>query len=757
MIASTPKDPSSAVNLSPSEESQFLTGLKKDGIRQSILEKIRMGTDGLEEATVLHRQYPYTRDVICDFRLVGFPAAWNPFVAQVSPPRLSMYGKHQSQAVPIKGGQQPYTYSGLETDHASYATNTSKRTEDVEVLDAIPKYRKYPNAMGPKETPSWLVIFRGMTTRKINCIMIDRYVSCAEGWGYKNHWNEEEFLRYLRPGEIIPKEVELSRPPTVEGPRHKVGVNATVVYLPDQAVDQDAVVISDDLADDLMSSGVVKRSGIHPPDYVPIPIYATDEFPDKWHPDIGETIRDDGTVAVFRKLNTDRFVADASASSLSRYDPNLDIVIKGPPGGKVVDIDYWVNRQHMEDVPLQVRPYMSDNQAFWRRIVDIYRKYPTAMIDDHFGVVVTEAICRLAGMGEKNYGIAPKENTPLEGIRQMPVEYLHVMFTFYHDIPATLASKLCGRSGDKGLVSKVLPTRYMPRDEDGFVAHIWMDPPSPVKRLAVSQFYEQAFNRISEFVRRQCLDKLNREGVESAWSTLVEWYMDVHPAYGELAVETFNTLKKQEEHVRDVTNDFIYLNIPGFLKTIREENIDIWREKWNVRISRVTYWSENSDGVMVEKQSDDEIAIGSKYILRMNKNGEFSSPGVSTVSHHGTPIAPPKSTALRSLFKTKPSRLGEDETRSQMNDIDPKEVLRHARLSSRSPRIIERVVIPELFNNPHPTQIRRFEVSDEDLARHDVIAHQLHHTFGVAGVETYDTLRSVEDPDKLTPDDWIGQ
>lgn len=308
----------------------------------------------------------------------------------------------------------------------------------------------------------------------------------------------------------------------------------------------------------------------------------------------------------------------------------------------------------------------------------------------------------------------------------------------------------------KGLVSKVVPRHLMPRDENGFIADLIMDPPSVPKRTAMGQFFEQTINRMSEFVRRQCEQRLNDEGVESAWTHLTNWYKEIHPSYGELCDEIFPSKAERKKHLDDVISDFIYLNVPAFLKTMDEINIDIWAERWNVEVTPVTYFSENIHGEMVERRTPGPEAIGTKYILRLHKDGEFSSPGVSTVSHHGLPVPPPKSTTMSSLFKRKPGRKGEDEGRNLMSDVDPKEVMRNDRLTSRSPRCVEEV-ITELFHNPNPTAIGRYPISDERLALNDIPAHQLHHLMAIAGVDTFDTLHSKEDPTLLAPDDYIGQ
>lgn len=295
----------------------------------------------------------------------------------------------------------------------------------------------------------------------------------------------------------------------------------------------------------------------------------------------------------------------------------------------------------------------------------------------------------------------------------------------------------------------------MPKDQNGFHADMIMDPPSPVKRLSVGQDYEQIINRIGVFVTRQAEEALKAGDVDKAFDIIVEWYTDVHPAYGELTRDLFTSTTDKRRHVEDLIKDALYMNIPAFLSTIGWENVERWIDKWNAHSTPVTYTSRDYFGDMVERTTPEPFAIGSKYVLRLCKDGEFSSPGVATVSHHGMPTTPPKSTNSASLFKRKPGRQGEDENRN-MSDIDPKEQLRHARLMSRSPRSVEKVVV-ELYHNPNPTAIDRFDISDEELAATDVVAAQFHHLMAIAGVQSYDTLRSEIDPEMLAPDDFIGE
>lgn len=415
--------------------------------KRDIEAEIKVGSDGFPEGYHLRKEFPYLRDVKADFRLAGFPAAWYPFMSEVSPARLTMYGKHQAQAVVVARPQLPHCYSGLEADHGTYATNTARREEDVEILTAIPKYRVHHNNLGAKEIPSWLVIYRGLDSKEINAFEIRRYEARAEGWGYRNNWNDSNIRKYLREGELLLKDTELSTPPTVSGPRYMTGTNAQVCYMPISEADQDAIVISDRLAEALKAFGLMKRQGIIPPNYIPMPIHATEEYPEKWFLDVGERVPEDGTVCVFRKMNIDRFSSDASAEAMKSYDPNLDIVIKGEPGSIVADVNFLVNKQYLEEIPQQVRMYVEDNRQYYKNIIDIYNKYPQSKIGDHFNRIVLEAACRLVGLNEKVFGIDPKGCVAIEGFKNSIVDYIHVEFSFFYEIPVGPGTKLSGRSG----------------------------------------------------------------------------------------------------------------------------------------------------------------------------------------------------------------------------------------------------------------------------------------------------------------------
>ena len=88
----------------------------------------------------LARDFPLLNNVKLDTRLLGFPANQNPFPDKTSAGRGDMYSSHVPQAMVVNGSEPPGIFAGTELDIGSLDHNLSNRSEDVEVLDFIPKY-----------------------------------------------------------------------------------------------------------------------------------------------------------------------------------------------------------------------------------------------------------------------------------------------------------------------------------------------------------------------------------------------------------------------------------------------------------------------------------------------------------------------------------------------------------------------------------------------------------------------------------------
>lgn len=290
----------------------------------------------------------------------------------------------------------------------------------------------------------------------------------------------------------------------------------------------------------------------------------------------------------------------------------------------------------------------------------------------------------------------------------------------------------------------------MPIDAQGIRADVVIDPNSPVARMNFGGLYEPAINRISEFVRRRCADLVPRDP-EAAVATLLSWYDDINPNYGQQVRKSCGDLDGLIAHVKESVADKIYLHIPPGLVTLTPENILHWAERWTADGSPVTYALHDRHGVKHTYTTKYPVLIGSKYMYCLAKLPYPTSAGVAHVSHYGIPIKPGGNVKHRFPTRMTAIRFGEDEFRVMLLDVAEREVVRLSNLLSNSPRGME-VMVEALLTSEYPTQIKRMPISDEELASSSAITAMFHHTMSVLGMETRNTLTTMEPPPGLRND-----
>lgn len=272
----------------------------------------------------------------------------------------------------------------------------------------------------------------------------------------------------------------------------------------------------------------------------------------------------------------------------------------------------------------------------------------------------------------------------------------------------------------------------MPRDDYGFIADVVIDPASVVARMNTGQLYEQAINRTSEFVRRH-IKELNDVDPSMAWTYLIGYYRDINPNYAQLVVETKG--HKQDQHLKDVIENGIYHHIPMGLETIGVDLIPYLEEKYNVKLSPVTFKQRDVNGSIIgEFRTKENCCIGAMYFFLLCKIPDPSSPGVAHINQYNTPMKPPPSDRIRHPIRRAPIRFGEDEVRIESMDLkDTVEAMRLMCLQANSPKGVNKVV-ERLLTEEYPTRIKRIDISNEELLKSNTIVLMFEHMMATIGL-----------------------
>lgn len=305
------------------------------------------------------------------------------------------------------------------------------------------------------------------------------------------------------------------------------------------------------------------------------------------------------------------------------------------------------------------------------------------------------------------------------------------------------------------MIGRICPDADMPTDEHGFVADIVIDPASPIKRMNVGQLYEEGINRISEFVRRRMQQFVEtQKDYEAAFDLLIQWYSDVNANYGALVKEIHQTKRQREDLVKETIDTLPSIHIPPTMK-LSVADFDRLATKYNMTESRVSFVRTDLKGRRRKFTTQVPIGIGSKYLVCLCKIPHTTSPGVARVSHLGIPTKAGRDAHYSTVVRLNPTKAGEDEIRVSSMDAGPKPVFRLMNFSNAQKAT--QLQIDTMLRHPHPTQIDRFDISDQELAHQNAILATFHHMTSSLGIETRTTRTYKQAPDFLKDEgDTLG-
>ena len=687
------------------------------------------------------KRFPYLNDVNADHRLLGHPAILNPMVEGVSGSRLDMFASHRKQALVVDGQEIPQIISGYEMEEAKYTFNETRRDEDVIVKAIIPRYQ---NVMGMKnENNPWVtVIYQGCQSKAYGYFNIPQYHLCTDGFGFRyRKCMGVKINQYLAKDEVV------ACSSSIEGNQYKYGVNLNTCYMTVQENIEDSMWISDRAAKALASEEYRRVVIDISRDMRPLSRNGKGEEV-KIFPDIGEYVGEDGVLCAFRPTSYITCGADMDEESLQSVNRLTDVVRIIKPGSQILNMEFLVKGSSIHNSNfVQVERYHQATLDYYREIVTFYQEHiKNEKITREFNTLVTEAIKFLVGHGQRiprfDDGLGSK--TEIQGwINNYPVEFIQVAITYRKKREVSLGFKITDRHGGKGVISKITPLEQMPRDEYGNYADLVMDPNSVCARNNPAQFYEQGINHISEIVKRRIVEEAEKD-IEKAFATLIEYLTDIRPNYAKLVEETHPSLLDKKKLLKWIKENYIVIHIPPFYNGMSLEKITEIAKKWNALPTHLTWICRDENQQAVKVVSEQKSIIGKKYVLCLEKIPHSHAPGMSYVSHYGSPSEPPSSEKNKKPVSEKPVRFGEDEVRISIGVVGSDVMKRFLSIMGMSMKGYDELITRGM-KSESPTNIDRFDLTDDQLRRSDSMISMFHHITSILGIDTHHTKVTEED------------
>jgi len=510
-----------------------------------------------------------------------------PIGNKVNSSRAALVYQQIAQSKNLENPEIPKVATGYEKVFGDRSTSYHKADKEYEV---IAKIRKFDNDY------VYALVLKEVGTNYYDIVFRNEVESFAESSGVRM---DNQVIDSKKVGDIIqPGEVLYKSRSYDENMNYRLGINAKTLYLVDPAIVEDAFRISDKLAERLRATEVNTYKIPKNTNDILLNLYGNSEEY-KAFPDIGEKIKN--------KVLCGRRRIDYNNAQYMLKSKNLRREMFGDTlyysEGTVIDIDIYSNIP-IEEIPNdkvnhQILKYLKMITKYWhelRKVLGRIVENPENEYSDQIGITYARAKDVLS-IGKH---IKWDDDGSI-------FDSMIIYITVVNSKKAVVGTKLVGRHGNKGVVSEIVPEKYMPRSEDGEYAEIIFSALSVIGRLNPSQLYELELNWIVDEILSG--DASNKEKFES----LLDFLSICNPDQEKLVKDFYESLSKDErdEFLSQITKDFVTFQPPSMSITFK--NYSKLIDKFEPKKKRFTIMDKSGEVYTIQRK----LIMSDTYIYRL--------------------------------------------------------------------------------------------------------------------------------------------
>lgn len=392
--------------------------------------------------------------------------------------RMIMVGNQLSQMVSIKDPEQPLVPTGFENVLGSFSSMLDKTDQEYEVV-----------AKFVKNNYNYILIGYDKKHRRFHAWKRVELEEHSEGFATRYNNN---YIDSLEIGDVIPKDTMIQKSTNFDKyGNYCYGKNVNTVYLLSAQILEDGILAMNNV-DSMMVTTRADTQIISIGENELLLNWYGDDDHYQGIPRIGEKTRKD-IIAVVRRVDNAKAPYTLKKKRLRHIERGSDRRYFGK--GRVIDIDIRYNgdEDHMPEAGANkmIRDLYHQQQEYYHKLYD----YMKDIIDDaenkgytytdEFSMYCAEAFKYIDAM---TYFTDSNDN--VFGNMQIIV---HLM----DDEKLNVGSKLVGRSGNKGVISHILPPEESWFMEDGTPIHLVVAALGIVGRLNPAQLNEFSINELS--------------------------------------------------------------------------------------------------------------------------------------------------------------------------------------------------------------------------------------------------------------------
>lgn len=505
--------------------------------------------------------------------------------------RSAMLTQHLVQALVPNNPEVPGVSTGYEHMFGEFSSSYKKTDKRLSVIKKIKKYDDHIYTLLVQDKNGEFDIIERNEVKHL-----------AESYGYRYN---NEVIDSLKQGDKISKDTILYKSPCLdEYGNYRYGVNAKCVYVVSQETIEDAIVVSESFAKKLSTTKVDTCTVMLNDNDLFLNVYGNNEDY-KAFPDIGEKMKN-SVLCATRKKNKTLDQLNMKNSALRKLFPNDDIY-QFQDNYYVADIQIWSNKPYEEipDIPAykQFRKYYKLTIDYYTEIYNIFGK-----IINTPGAKYTKEFSRLYAKARDFLDPTCKYAEDEKIFSNAIIE-----FTVYKSVKLFRGCKLCGRYGNKSVISKVISDKEMGKTEDGITPDIRIDALGVLGRLNSGQCMEQELNWIAELVRQQIAQK---DDMDKQFKLLFKFIKLVNrDQYNEL-YDYVESLSKDEKKsfIQEIIDDRIYIMQSPIYSITGDEMLELYKEFEPKKVKMIY-----TDIYGRETETIREMIVADEYFLRLKQ------------------------------------------------------------------------------------------------------------------------------------------
>lgn len=610
-----------------------------------------------------------------------------PFTSANSGPRKLMFAIHHDHACSLWNRQTSAVSTGFENRWGDLSSSIVQLDDDVVVLDKISRYSSNPQHR-------YYVLYLKRSTNTIEVVERKYCEHTAESHGFLY---DNDILDRLEPSMEIPRGNVIKKSMSFDEYMNRCDCgNLQTLYLSCDGTMEDSYMVDDEASEILAVPLVHEIPAILNENDIPLLIHKNPDGTVKALPDIGEVIGD-GILLAVRTENDKELLYMQSRNRLKSIMMSDDKYIVD---GVVADIEVYCNNiDNLNNNPhyTQIKALYEDKIRFVKEFLLAINRYRGA------GYTLSYDVQKMVSDFNKILNGA-------QYIKDKQFSNVLIEFTIVEKDRLKVGDKVSNRHGGKGVVSKVIPSAFMPITDTGRRINIIVNKSTCTNRENGGQLIENE----STYIGQRILDWIcvNKMDAVEGFDLVMQYLRIISPVQCQFLEDQLRPLHPDDKLMfkdsllDDMMNaGHIKLSLLPIQESLTIDDLDRLYQAFpfvDQCYLQVPIVDSNGNTRFIKSLRKAVPGTISYYRLKQYAKEKFSATALSSVNLRNENAKSKASKNFKSPYPNTPVKFGDMES-GDLGHLGMENVITNLMVLSLSPHA--RRLTKSLMTNPDPFDI----------------------------------------------------